>query len=90
MSPRREAMPSFVNTLPRCHSTVRGLRNSSAPISASRVPRMARAAKASGRFNCALITPSETAFVRMPRDADPIASDVVAATRPPLVSEASP
>ena len=26
-------MPSFVNTLRRCHSTVRGLRNSSAPIS---------------------------------------------------------
>jgi hypothetical protein len=31
-SSRREPMPSFVNTLPRCHSTVRGLRNNSAPI----------------------------------------------------------
>jgi hypothetical protein len=31
--PRREVMPSLVNTLRRCHSTVRGLRNSWAPIS---------------------------------------------------------
>jgi hypothetical protein len=30
---RLERMPSFVNTLPRCHSTVRGLRNSRAAIS---------------------------------------------------------
>ena len=29
----REAMPSLVNTLPRCHSTVRGLMNSWLPIS---------------------------------------------------------
>jgi len=32
-SSRRELMPSLVNTLRRCHSTVRGLMNSSAPIS---------------------------------------------------------
>ena len=29
----RDSMPSLAKTLPRCHSTVRGLRNSSAPIS---------------------------------------------------------
>jgi hypothetical protein len=29
----REVMPSLVNTLPRCHSTVRGLMNSWAAIS---------------------------------------------------------
>ena len=32
-SPMRELIPSLVNTLRRCHSTVRGLRNSWAPIS---------------------------------------------------------
>ena len=32
-SSRRELIPSLVNTLPRCHSTVRALRNSWAPIS---------------------------------------------------------
>ena len=32
---RRELMPSFVNTFFRCHSTVRGLRKSAAPISGS-------------------------------------------------------
>ncbi len=30
-SSRREVMPSLVNTLPRCHSTVRALRNSCGP-----------------------------------------------------------
>jgi hypothetical protein len=34
-SARRELMPSLVNTFLRCHSTVRGLRKSSAPISGS-------------------------------------------------------
>jgi hypothetical protein len=29
----REVMPSLVNTLPRCHSTVRGLMNNLAAIS---------------------------------------------------------
>ena len=33
--------------------------------------------------------PGETALTRMPRDAYSIASDLVAALRPPLVSEAS-
>ena len=32
-SSRRERIPSLANTLRRCHSTVRGLRNSCAPIS---------------------------------------------------------
>ena len=32
-SSRREWIPSLLNTLRRCHSTVRGLRNSRAPIS---------------------------------------------------------
>jgi threonine aldolase len=32
---RRESTPSFVNTLRRCHSTVRGLMNSSAPVARS-------------------------------------------------------
>jgi hypothetical protein len=32
---RRELMPSLVNTLRRCHLTVRALRNSCAPISGS-------------------------------------------------------
>ena len=34
----RELIPSFPNTLPRCHSTVRGLRNSWAPIFRVRLP----------------------------------------------------
>ena len=33
VSSRRDVMPSLANTLRRCHSTVRGLRNSRAPIS---------------------------------------------------------
>jgi hypothetical protein len=33
-----------------------------------------------------LITPSDTAFTRKPREAYSIASDLVTATRPPLVS----
>jgi hypothetical protein len=32
----RELIPSLRNTFRRCHSTVRGLRNSRAPISGSR------------------------------------------------------
>ena len=36
-----------------------------------------------------LMTPGETAFTRMPRLAYSIASDLVAAFRPPLVSDAS-
>ena len=36
-----------------------------------------------------LMTPSATAFTRIPRLAYSIASDLVAALRPPFVSEAS-
>jgi hypothetical protein len=43
-SSRREVMPSFVNTLRRCRSTVRELRNSSAPISGFGRPSLARQA----------------------------------------------
>jgi len=43
-SPLREVMPSFVNTLRKCHSTVRGLRNSCAPISGLVRPSRARRA----------------------------------------------
>ena len=49
----------------------------------------ARFAKASGGFSGVWMTPSETAFARMPRDAYSIASDFVAATRPPLLRVAS-
>jgi hypothetical protein len=43
-SSRRELIPSFPNTLRRCHSTVRGLRNSWAPISGFVCPSAARCA----------------------------------------------
>ena len=43
-SPLRERIPSFPNTLRRCHSTVRGLRNSRAPISGLERPSRASCA----------------------------------------------
>jgi len=43
-SSRRDLIPSFPYTLRRCHSTVRGLRKSWAPISAFESPRAARRA----------------------------------------------
>ena len=61
-SSRRELMPSFPNTLRRCHSTVRRLRNSWAPISGFVLPRpptarsappAASARRASQRCACA-------------------------------------
>src|SRR5262249_52270471 len=47
LSPLREEIPSFMNTFRRCHSTVRTLRNSSAPISAFECPSLARRAMCS-------------------------------------------
>ena len=41
-SSRRERIPSLLNTLRRCHSTVRGLRKSRAPISGFERPSRAR------------------------------------------------
>src|ERR1700740_40562 len=50
---------------------------------------LAIAAWVSGGFIGVLMMPAATAFTRMPREAYSMASDLVAAFSPPLVSEAS-
>ncbi len=68
-------MPSLVNTLRRCHSTVRGLRNSRAPISGFDSP--SRASRAICR-SCA-VSSSRLSIVRL-RTFSPVARSSVRAS----------
>ena len=68
-SSRRERIPSLANTLRRCHSTVRGLRKSRAPISGFDSP--SRASRAIWR-SCA-VSSSRVSTVRL-RTFSPVAS----------------
>ena len=68
-SSRREWIPSLLNTLRRCHSTVRGLRKSRAPISGFDSP--SRASRAICR-SCA-VSSSRVSTVRL-RTFSPVAS----------------
>jgi hypothetical protein len=70
----RELTSSLVNTLPRCHSTVRGLMNSSAPISEFVLP---AAASRAIWVSCA-VSASRTSAVRW-RTVSPVASSTAVA-----------
>ena len=65
----RELIPSFPSTLPRCHSSVRGLRNSRAPISGFVCPPAARRATWA---SCG-VSSSSVSTVRL-RTVSPVAS----------------